>query len=200
VVKYIDIPFQHASKRVLARMRRGGSRDSFLAMVEEFRRRMPAISIRTTLIVGFPGEDEQDVEELLGFVREARFDHLGVFTYSHEPGTAAHDLPDDVPPQEKERRRARVMELQQEISLARYTGRIGTVQEVLVDAGPERPGGPWRARASWQAPDIDGSVLIRTRRDLPVGEFMNVEITEAEPYDLIARPAASRRPVTARVP
>jgi ribosomal protein S12 methylthiotransferase len=91
------------------------------------------------------------------------------------------------------------MQLQQEISLARYTERIGTVQEVLVDAGPEQPGGPWRARASWQAPDIDGSVLIRTRRELPVGGFMKVEVTGAEPYDLIAKPAASRRPAPARI-
>jgi ribosomal protein S12 methylthiotransferase len=200
VVKYIDIPLQHASRRVLARMRRGGSRESFLTMLEEFRRRMPDISIRTTLIVGFPGETRQDVEDLLGFVEEARFDHLGVFTYSHEPGTAAHDLPDDVSSMEKDRRRALVMELQQEISLDRYTDRIGTVQEVLVDAGPQQPGGPWRARASWQAPDIDGAVLIRTRRDLSVGEFMKVEITGAEPYDLIARPASARRPTRARVP
>ena len=193
VAKYIDIPLQHASKRVLTRMRRGGSAASFLRMLSEFRERMPEISIRTTFIVGFPGETEEDIRLLLDFIEEARFDHLGVFTYSHEPGTGAHDLPDDVTAGQKEERRARVMELQQEISLARYTERIGTVQEVLIDAGPERPGGPFRGRTAWQAPDIDGSVLVRTRRDLPVGEFLKVEVTGAEPYDLIARPVPARR-------
>jgi ribosomal protein S12 methylthiotransferase len=193
VCKYIDIPLQHASKKVLTRMRRGGSRESFMRMLDEFRLRMPGISIRTTFIVGFPGETAQDIEELLGFVEQAEFDHLGVFTYSHEPGTGAHDLPDDVPPIEKEQRRGRVMELQQEISLRRYSDRIGTRQEVLVDAGPERPGGEHRGRTAWQAPDIDGSVLIRTRRELPVGEFLDVEITGAQPYDLIARPTPKRQ-------
>jgi len=193
VVKYIDIPLQHASKRVLTRMRRGGSAESFLRMLAAFRDRMPDISIRTTMIVGFPGETEQDVETLLEFIGQARFDHLGVFTYSHEPGTGAHDLADDVPAPQKEERRARVMELQQEISLARYTERIGSVQEVLIDAGPETPGGPFRGRTAWQAPDIDGSVLVRTRRDLPIGEFLKVEVTGAEPYDLLARPVPARR-------
>ena len=101
VCKYIDIPLQHASKRVLARMRRGGSRESFLRMLEEFRSRMPGISLRSTFIVGFPGETEDDLAELLGFVEDASFDHLGVFTYSHEPGTGAHELADDVPAAEK---------------------------------------------------------------------------------------------------
>ncbi|HEY3175372.1 MAG TPA: 30S ribosomal protein S12 methylthiotransferase RimO [Candidatus Polarisedimenticolia bacterium] len=199
VVKYIDIPLQHASKRVLTRMRRGGSRESFLRMLGEFRSRMPGISIRTTLIVGFPGEAETDVDDLLEFVSEARFEHLGVFTYSHEPGTAAHDLHDGLPAEEKERRRALVMELQQEISLARYTERVGTVQEVLVDAGPDRAGGPWRGRTSWQAPDIDGSVLIRTRRELAVGDFLHVEVTGAGAYDLMAKPFSSRRRSPARI-
>lgn len=199
VVKYIDIPLQHASKRVLTRMRRGGSAESFLRMLSEFRDRMPDISIRTTFIVGFPGETEQDIETLLGFIEEASFEHLGVFTYSHEPGTGAHDLGDDVAPSQKEERRARVMELQQEISLARYTGRIGTVQDVLIDAGPETPGGPFRGRTAWQAPDIDGSVLVRTKRDLPIGEFLKVEVTGAGPYDLLAKPLPARRRTRAEV-
>ena len=192
VARYIDIPLQHASKRVLARMRRGGSRVSFLRMLEEFRRRIPGISIRTTLIVGFPGETEQDVDELTGFVGEAQFEHLGVFTYSHEPGTGAHDAADDVPAAEKEERRGRVMELQQEISLRHYTARVGTRQQVLIDAGPEGPSQPYRARAEWQAPDIDGTVLVKTRRELAVGEFLDVEVTGAHPYDLVARPARAR--------
>lgn len=198
VCKYIDVPLQHASKRVLARMRRGGSRTSFMRMLEEFRRRMPGISIRTTFIVGFPGETEADISELLGFVEEARFEHLGVFTYSHEPGTGAHELPDDMTQREKDDRRGRVMELQQEISLRNYSARVGTVQEVLVDAGPQEAGSPYRARTAWQAPDIDGSVLIRTKRDLPIGEFLMVKIRGARPYDLIATPASTRSPVPAR--
>jgi len=192
VCKYIDIPLQHASKRVLARMRRGGSRESFLRMLEEFRRRMPGMSLRTTLIVGFPGEAEEDVAELLRFVSEAEFDHLGVFTYSHEPGTASHDLPDDVTPEEKEARRARVMELQQEISLRKYSARVGTTAEVLIEAGPDAQQRTFRARASWQAPDIDGSVLVRTRRELAAGDFIRVKVTAAEPYDLIASPLPAR--------
>jgi ribosomal protein S12 methylthiotransferase len=188
VAKYIDVPLQHASKKVLARMRRGGSRASFLRMVEEFRRRVPGISLRTTLIVGFPGETEEDVRELLGFVEEARWDHLGVFTYSHEPGTAAHDAEDDVSAEEKIERRGRVMELQQRISHELYAARVGHTLEVLVDGGPETRGGPYRARGAFQAPDIDGSVQVRTRRDLPVGEFLRVRVTDAGPYDLIATP------------
>jgi ribosomal protein S12 methylthiotransferase len=192
VAKYIDIPLQHASKRVLARMRRGGSRASFMRMIEEFRRRVPGISLRTTFIVGFPGETEEDVRELLGFVQEARFDHLGVFTYSHEPGTGAHESDDDVPPGEKQERRGRVMELQRDISLRLYQARVGQTLEVLVDAGPETRGGPHRARGAFQAPDIDGSVLVRTRRELAVGQFVRVTVTAAEPYDLVATPERRR--------
>jgi len=198
VCKYIDIPLQHASKRVLARMRRGGSRESFLRMLGELRRRVPGISIRTTFIVGFPSETEQDFDELAGFVEEARFDHMGVFLYSHEPGTAAHDLDDDVPDERKRDRRDRLMELQQRISLDLYSARVGTTQEVLVDAAPEKPGLPHRARTCWQAPDIDGAVLVRTRRKLPVGEFLDVKVTGAGPYDLLATPRTSPRRDAAR--
>jgi len=200
VAPYIDVPLQHASRRVLARMRRGGSRESFMRLLGEFRRRVPGISIRTTLIVGHPGESESDMRELLGFVDEARFDHLGVFTYSHEPGTASHDLVDDVPAREKAARRGRVMELQQRVSSELYAARVGTTQEVLIDAGPEEPGVPYRARTCWQAPDIDGSVLVTSRRELAVGQFLHVEITGAGPYDLAARPIApgARPPRQAR--
>ncbi|HET9480424.1 MAG TPA: 30S ribosomal protein S12 methylthiotransferase RimO, partial [Candidatus Polarisedimenticolia bacterium] len=158
---------------------------------EELRRRVPGISLRTTFIVGFPGETEEDLAELLGFVKEAGFDHLGVFTYSHEPGTGAHDLPDRLTQAAKEERRGRVMELQQSISLSRYRERIGSTLDVLVDAGPDEPDGPWRARAEFQAPDIDGSVLVRTRRELSIGEFLRVKVTGAAPYDLLASPVAS---------
>ena len=192
VCEYIDIPLQHASKRVLARMRRGGSRESFSRMLHEFRRRMPGISLRTTFIVGFPGETDEDLDELLGFMEETRFDHVGVFTYSHEPGTAAFDLADLVPPEVKQERRGRIMELQQGISLSKYTSRVGSTQEVLVDAGRKSPRGPFRARAAWQAPDIDGSVLVKTRRELPIGEFVRVKVTGAAPYDLHATLARSR--------
>ncbi len=193
VCKYVDVPLQHASKRVLARMRRGGSRASFVRLLEEFRRRVPGLSVRTTFIVGFPGETEKDVDELLDFVSEAEFDHLGVFTYSHEPATASIELTDDVPAEEKEARRGRVMERQQAISARRYAARVGTVQEVLVDASPLEPGGPYRARACWQAPDIDGAVLVRTRRELPIGEFLRVRVTGSGPYDLAAVPHRAGR-------
>ncbi|HKY33250.1 MAG TPA: 30S ribosomal protein S12 methylthiotransferase RimO [Candidatus Polarisedimenticolia bacterium] len=196
VVKYVDLPLQHAAKRVLARMRRGGSGEAFLRMLAELRRRVPGIALRTTFIVGFPGETEDDVDELARFVEEAEFDHLGVFTYSHEPGTASHELPDDVPAEAKQERRARIMEMQQGISLRRYSGRIGRTIEVLVDGGPEEAGGPFRARAAFQAPDIDGSVLVKSRLELPIGEFITVRVTGAEPYDLLAvasRPRARVR-------
>lgn len=188
VIPYIDIPLQHASKRVLSRMRRGGSAESFLRMIEAFRKRVPGISLRTTLIVGFPGETEQDVAELLDFVQEARFDHLGVFTYSHEPGTAAHDLGDDVPEDEKLARRDRVMTLQHDISSELYSARIGTRLLALVDGAPDEPEGPYRARAFFQAPDIDGSVLVHAAQELAVGDFLPVRVTDAGPYDLHAEP------------
>ncbi len=188
VVPYIDIPLQHASRRVLSRMRRGGSAASFLRMIEAFRKRVPGISLRTTLIVGFPGETEEDVAELLDFVAEARFDHLGVFTYSHEPGTAAHDLADDVPEDDKQARRDRVMTLQHDISQELYSARIGQRLIALVDGAPDEPEGPYRARASFQAPDIDGAVLVHAAGDRAVGDFLPVRVTGAGPYDLHAEP------------
>lgn len=192
VCPYVDIPLQHASPRVLARMRRGGSRASFMRMLAAFRERMPIISIRTTFIVGFPGETDADFTELLAFVEEAEFDHLGVFTYSHEPGTGSHELPDDLPAALKEERRARLMEAQQAISLRKYRARIGETLDVLVDAPPAEPGGPARGRTIFQAPDIDGSVLVESKKPIAPGAFVRAKVKDAGPYDLLAAHVPAR--------
>ena len=135
VLDYVDLPLQHAHTEVLRRMRRGGSAESHLRLLDRFRAAMPEATLRTTLIVGFPGETDEEYRALLDFVGEARFDHLGVFVYSHEEETTARALADDVPPELKEERRAGLMEAQQAIVSEMNASRVGQVLEVLVE-GP----------------------------------------------------------------
>ena len=186
VVKYVDIPLQHAAEGLLKRMKRPTGRGNLLGMIERIRERVPGVAIRTSFIVGFPGETEEDFEELLAFVRAARFDNVGVFTYSHEEGTTAHDLGDPVAAEVKEERRERLMALQGELSAARNQGRVGETLEVLVEG--THPDTEWLlcGRAAGQAPEIDGQVIINDGTAEP-GEFVTVEITEAHPYDLVGR-------------
>jgi len=186
VVKYVDIPLQHASESVLKRMKRPTGKGNLLGMVERIRQRVPGVAIRTTFIVGFPGETEADFEELLAFVESGQFESLGVFTYSDEEGTGSFELPDRVTAKVKERRRQRLMSLQKRISTRRNRARVGERLEVLVEGTHDDTDLLLRGRAATQAPEIDGQVLINDGTAAP-GSFVTCEVTEAHPYDLVAR-------------
>lgn len=175
IARYLDIPMQHAADAVLARMRRPERRDRQRETLRRIREVVPDIAIRTTVIVGFPGETEDDVRVLLDFLEEARFERVGVFTYSAQEGTRAHELPDDVPDEIKRERLERVMEVQRLVTAERYGERVGRVVRALVD----RPGGPQapaQARTDAQADDIDGVTWVTT--DAPPGSFVEVRLDE----------------------
>ena len=190
VCKYVDLPLQHASDRVLARMRRPGTAASYLRLIEKVRRLVPNVTLRTTFIVGFPGETEQDVEALERFIEEVRFDHVGVFTYSHEEGTAAWQLDDDVPAREKARRQRRIMTAQKRIVAKANRARIGEAVRVLVDGpSPEHPL-VLKGRIAGQAPEIDPVVYLTDAEPerCAAGAFVDARIVGARGYDLVARP------------
>jgi ribosomal protein S12 methylthiotransferase len=189
-VKYLDMPLQHASQNVLKLMKRGGNRKSLERLIERVRKRVPDIAVRTTFITGFPGETEQDFQELMSFIKNVEFDRVGVFTYSDEEGTPAFELPNKVPHRIAARRRTSLMKEQSRISKRKNTGRIGEVVRVLFEGESKESELLWQGRMETQAPDIDGCILIN---DVPngllpaAGDFVNVEITEAHEYDLIGR-------------
>jgi len=186
VVKYVDMPLQHASDAVLQRMKRPTGRGNLRGMVERVRQRVPGVAFRTSFIVGFPGETDAEFDELLGFVREAAFDHVGVFTFSDEEGTTSFDLPGRVAPGVKERRRRKLLAEQKRISTRRNRGRVGERLPVLVEGFHEDSDLLLRGRLATQAPDIDGCVIINDGT-APAGTFVTCEVTEAHPYDLVAR-------------
>jgi ribosomal protein S12 methylthiotransferase len=190
VCKYIDLPLQHASDSVLRRMRRPGTRAGYEKLLARIRERIPGVTLRTTFIVGFPGEVDADFDELLTFVEAVGFDHVGVFTYSHEEGTSAYDLADDVPPGVKSKRRARLMARQKQIVTRRQKDRIGHRTRLLVDGRSPEHELVLRGRLEGQAPDIDPHVFL-TEVDpeaVSAGTFLDVEIVGAAGYDLVARP------------
>lgn len=184
VCKYLDIPLQHISDGVLDRMHRNVDGAWTRDLISRLRSRVPGVVLRTTMIVGHPGETEEQFSELLEFVREARFERLGAFTYSEEEGTydAAH-FKDDVPQEEKQSRLDRLMSLQSDISYSYNQSRIGSVERVLVDE--VMPDGTLVCRSQYESPDVDGEILVRGA-SVPVGEFITVKITGAEEYDLEA--------------
>ena len=186
VVKYVDMPLQHADPGTLKRMRRGGSAESHLELLGRFRTAMPDAAMRSTFIVGFPGETEKEFEALVEFVRTARFDHLGVFTYSHEDGTSAQGAADDVPEQLKNERRDQLMALQQSIAFEHNEARLGTTVEVLVEGAHPETEHLLVGRASTQAPDVDGQILLNDGHADP-GSFARVLLTETAGYDLVGR-------------
>jgi ribosomal protein S12 methylthiotransferase len=190
VCNYVDLPLQHASNRVLARMKRPGTRQDYEKLLSRIRSRMPGVALRTTFIVGFPGETEADVEELSEFVTEQQFEHVGIFTYSHEEGTAAYRLPDDVPAAAKNARRSRLMARQKRLVQARLRARVGQRARLLVDGPSADHELVLRGRLATQAPDIDAGVFL-TECDpsrYRTGDFVEVEVVGAREYDLIARP------------
>jgi ribosomal protein S12 methylthiotransferase len=184
ICKYLDIPIQHIADGVLRSMRRGITRRALEDLLGEIRQRVPGIALRTTLIVGYPAEGPAEFDELLGFVESFRFERLGVFTYSREEGTAAHDHGDPVSVKEKVRRRDLVMELQQEISEDRNASLIGSRQRILLD---RKEDDRWFGRTEHDAPEIDNEVIIDADDELSVGTFHTVEIVDAVEYDLHGR-------------
>jgi len=186
LLPYLDIPFQHASPRILKLMKRPGNRERVLERIASWRERCPELVIRSTFIVGFPGETEADFDELLNFLQVAQLDRVGCFTYSAVEGAAANQLPDPVPEELKQERYHRFMLKQQEISAARLQRRIGEEMTVLVET---REAQGYLARSYADAPEIDGVVHIDSDIELIPGEFCRVSITDADEYDLYASPS-----------
>jgi ribosomal protein S12 methylthiotransferase len=182
--KYLDMPLQHGDARLLKAMARGGGRTVFLKLLAKVRRLVPGVFIRSNFIVGFPGEDEAAFEELLAFIQEARFEHVGVFTYSAEEGTPAFALGDPVPARTKNSRKRRIMELQQKICRERNRGLEGQVLEVLVEGAHEETDLVFKGRHWGQAPEVDGQVLIVGGAVAP-GTLQQVRITKGHAYDLV---------------
>jgi ribosomal protein S12 methylthiotransferase len=190
VCRYIDLPLQHAAGSVLKRMRRPGDRRTYDRLLNRVRTRVPGVTLRTTLIVGFPGETAQEFAELEQFVADTAFDHVGVFTYSHEEGTRAHAMTDDVPAREKRRRRSALMARQKKIVARAHRARVGTQVRVLIDGPSPEHDLVLQGRLEGQAPEIDPLVIL-TECDPMVykaGNLINATIVGARDYDLIARP------------
>ena len=189
-VKYLDMPLQHASQNVLKLMKRGGNRGSLERLIERVRRRVPGIGVRTTFITGFPGETEEDFDELMTFIKNVEFDRVGVFTYSDEEGTPAFDLPEKVDPKIAKRRRDRLMTEQSKIAKRKHNALIGNTCRVMFEGESNETDLLWQGRMETQAPDIDGCVLINDAPEgfVPTpGQMVNVLIEEAQEYDLVGR-------------
>lgn len=183
VCNYIDIPLQHISSKILKSMRRGTDKEKTNELLKDFRKKVPNMAIRTSLICGYPGETREDFEEMKEWVKEQRFDRLGCFTYSHEENTHAHSLIDDVPKEEKERRVEEIMEVQSQISWELNQKKIGNIYKVLID---RKEGDYFIGRTEFDSPDVDNEVLISAVENYySIGDFVNVKITEASEFDLV---------------
>ena len=182
VCTYMDIPLQHISDDLLKSMRRGTSMKKTKNLIKKFREDVPGITIRTSLIVGYPGETEQNFQELLDFVQESKFDRLGVFTYSHEENTHAYKLDDNVPDEVKHQRAEEIMDLQSSISYKLNQKRIGKIYKVLFD---RKEGEYFIGRTEFDSPDVDNEVIVSAKDFyLRIGDFANIKITKADHYDL----------------
>ena len=192
VCKYIDLPLQHASADVLRRMRRPGNREVYDKLLARIRARVPGVTLRTTFIVGFPGETEADIDQLRDFVRETGFDHVGVFTYSHEEGTRAFAMHDDIAAEVKAARRDDIMRTQQEVVETRLAGRVGERTRIMIDGPSPESELVLTGRLAGQAPDIDAVVYLDEcdPSAFPAGAVIDAVITGARGYDIVARPVS----------
>lgn len=181
ICNYLDMPLQHAANNMLKAMKRQITREEMEELIVAVREKVPGICLRTTLIAGFPGETQDDVEELKLFLQKQRFDRVGIFPYSHEEGTSAYDLIDDVPAAEKERRAQEIMEVQQEISLEKNMEKVGQTFKVLID---KKEAGRYLGRTEFDSVEVDNEVVVHSSKKLTIGEFVNVKINKAYDYDL----------------
>ena len=183
ICKYLDIPLQHGSSRMLQLMRRGINREKTEDLIKTIRDKVPGIALRTTLIAGHPGETEEDFNEMMAFVERSRFDRLGVFGYSHEENTHSHSMADDVPAEVKQQRVDAIMELQQGISYELNQSKVGNVYKVIVDRKEE---GQYIGRTEFDSPEVDNEVIIESKEYLRLGDFVNVRVNSASEFDLSA--------------
>jgi ribosomal protein S12 methylthiotransferase len=181
ICNYLDMPLQHASDAMLKAMKRQITRSEMSELIHTVRETVPGICLRTTLIAGFPGEQESDLEEMKDFLTEHRFDRVGIFTYSHEEGTSAYGLTDDVPAEVKDTRAREVMELQQEISYEKNQEKIGKVFKTIID---KKESGRYIGRTEFDSVEVDNEVIIRSPTPLKIGSFVSVKITKAYDFDL----------------
>lgn len=181
ICNYLDIPLQHCSDSMLKAMKRQITKQEMYDLIRTIRERVPGIALRTTFITGFPGETREDVEELKAFLEEIRFERAGIFTYSHEENTTAHELEDTLTSAEKEQRAQEIMEVQQEISYEKNQAMIGKTLKVLVD---KKEAGKYLGRTEYDSVEVDNEVIIDTDQKIPLGTFVNVKITEAYDFDL----------------
>lgn len=185
ICKYVDIPVQHFSNRILKAMRRGHNQKQTIELLHYLRKNIPGVALRTSVITGFPGETEEEFNELCQFIKKIKFERLGVFTYSHEENTTAFKFDDDIPAKVKKHRANRIMKIQQKISAEINQQRIGMVLKTIID---RKEGKYWIGRSEFDSPEVDNEILIPESYPLKTGEFYNIRITEAETYDLFGIP------------
>ncbi|MDI3280381.1 MAG: 30S ribosomal protein S12 methylthiotransferase RimO [Bacillota bacterium] len=197
--RYLDLPLQHVDEAILRRIGRPGGREAYRDLIQSLRAQVPGLALRTTFIVGLPGETEAAFASLLDFLRELRLERVGIFAYSPQEGTPAADFPDQVPPRIRRRRRRQALALQQGIARELNAARVGTEERVLVEGPLDGRGLRWRARSQWEAPEVDGCLILRGK-GLQPGRFARARIIAAGPYDLVAEavpeeesPASERR-------
>ena len=181
ICNYLDMPLQHASNRMLKAMKRQITREEMEDIIGEIKSKISGICLRTTLIAGFPGETQDDVEELKTFLQKIEFDRVGIFTYSHEENTSAYELKNDIPEEEKERRAQEIMDVQQEISYRKNEEKVGKTFKVIVD---KKEAGKYLGRTEFDSVEVDNEVIINSEKKLNRGDFVNVKITRAFDYDL----------------
>lgn len=187
ICNYLDMPLQHADNAVLQRMRRQITREETIELIETARARVPNLALRTTMLVGFPGESDREFAQLCDFVRDMRFERLGVFQYSHEDETSAHDFPDDVPAELKAERAAELMAIQEQISWEKNQERIGQTYKVLFD---KKEGEYFVGRTEYDSPEVDNEVLVPAEKSyVRIGDFAQIHITDASEFDLFGEPA-----------
>lgn len=187
ICHYLDMPLQHASDRMLTAMRRGITKRRTTDLINQFRDIVPDLAIRTTMIVGFPGETEKDFEELMDFANTMKFERLGVFKYSREEGSHAASLPDQVDEAVKESRYHQLMQLQQKIAQVKTAAWVGKSLKVVIEEKDPKKAGEWLGRSFMDAPEIDGNVLIKSQKPLTPGQFYTVQIEAANDYDLVGK-------------
>ena len=181
VCNYLDMPLQHASDKMLDSMRRQITKKEMLDLIHDIRGILPDICLRTTLIAGYPGETKKDIQEVKDFLAEVRFDRVGVFTYSHEENTSAHDLKDNVSAKEKERRAQEIMDFQQDISYEKNLEKVGQTLKVIID---KKEAGKYLGRTEFDSVEVDNEVIVKSKTKLKPGDFVMVKITKAYDYDL----------------